>query len=46
MSDCQWAAESMRAGAIRDSVDILTAPSRETSRSSQGTEAARPTVEM
>ena len=32
-----------KAGAMRDKVDILTAPSSETSRSSQGTVAARPT---
>ena len=32
-----------KAGAIRDKVDILTAPSSETSRSSQGTVTARPT---
>ena len=32
-----------KAGAMRDKVDILTAPSSETSRSSHGTVAARPT---
>jgi hypothetical protein len=33
----------MRAGAMRESVDILTAPRRETSSSSHGTVAASPT---
>ena len=32
-----------KAGAISESVDILTAPSRETRRSNQGTVAAKPT---
>ena len=32
-----------KAGAISESVDILTAPRRETRRSNQGTVAAKPT---
>ena len=34
----------MSAGAMRDSVDIFTAPSRDTNRSSQGTVAANATA--
>ena len=42
-SEFQWAAESIIEGAIRERVDILIAPSRETRSSSQGTVAASPT---
>ena len=44
LSEFQCAAESIIAGAIRERVDILTAPSRDTRSSSQGTVAASPTV--
>ena len=43
LSEFQCAAESTKAGAMRDKVDILIAPNRDTSRSSQGT--AIPTEE-
>ena len=35
-----------KAGAMRESVDILTAPRRETRRSNQGTVAAKPTEDF
>ncbi len=42
-SSCQCEAVSMIAGIIRARVDILTAPSRDTTKSSQGTVAATAT---
>ena len=46
LSEFQCAAESTKAGAMRDKVDILIAPNRDTSRSSQGTVAAIPTEKI
>ena len=42
----QCAAESTNAGAINERVDILMAPSRDTSKSNQGTVAAIPTSKV
>ena len=36
----------IRAGAIKDKVDIFTAPNNDTKRSNQGTVAANPTVNI